>query len=110
MAKLFYDHLVVIEEIITELDNHNISPLDRRELLDLMDQTLHHHVLNTILKHLPYEKHEKFLIDLHSTPHDRRLMDYLKAEIKVDIEEKIKEETAKIKKEILAEIKKAKVK
>ncbi len=49
MAKIFYDHLVMMEEIIVVIDQHDLSPKERQELISLVDQTLHHHILDVIL-------------------------------------------------------------
>ena len=106
MSKIFYDHLVYREEIIAELDKHRISIEEREELVQLVDETIHHHVLDAILSNLPKEKHEDFLVRFHNTPFDDRLLDYLKKEIK-DIEKIIQQEAKKIKVELLAEIKRA---
>lgn len=106
MSKIFYDHLVVREEIVAELDKHKISIEEREELVQLVDENLHHHVLDTILSNLSKEKHEEFLVKFHNTPFDIGLLDYLKVEID-DIEEKIKEVAKKVKKELLSEIKRA---
>lgn len=108
MSKIFYDHLVAREEVTAELDKTEISLEERTELVSIIDETLHHHVLNTILAHLPAEKHEEFLKKFHQAPHDEKLLDYLKKEAKLDIEEKIREDTKKVKAELLAEIKRAK--
>ncbi len=101
MAKIFYDHLVVHEEITAELDKYNIRVEEKEELIQLVDQTLHHHVLDVILTHLPKEKHEEFLTKFHKAPHDESLLDYIK-----DFEEEIIKEAKKVKLELLAEIKK----
>ena len=110
MSKIFYDHLVLREEIIVVLDQHELSTEEREELVQLVDETLHHQVLDTILTHLPAEKHEEFLALFHQAPHDLQLLEYLKTETKIDIEGKIKETAAKTKKELLGEIKRAKKK
>lgn len=107
MSKIFYDHLVVREEIIAELDKHVIAVEEREELVQLADETLHHHVLDIILSSLPAEKHEEFLVKFHNTPFDEKLLDYLK-EIDKDIEQKISSEAKKVKDELLTEIKRAK--
>ena len=44
------------------------------------------------------------------TPHDPSVLDFVKSKVGVDIEEEIKNIAARIKKEILSEIKRAKVK
>lgn len=110
MKKVFYDHLVLIEEIVMELDTHNIDPDDREELIRLADENLHHQVLDLILRELPKAKHELFLNHFQEAPDDEKLLAYLKREINEEIEERIKVEAARVKKEILAEIKRAKKK
>src|SRR5574340_239083 len=104
--KLFYDHLIVREEIVAELDN--VSVEEKEELLQLIEEHLDHRILNVILTHLPFEKHEHFLTSFHQAPHDKKLLDFLKKEVKADIEKEIREEGERVKKEILAEIKRAK--
>lgn len=107
MNKIFYDHLIYREEVIAAIDKHKIAVEEREELVQLADETLHHHVLDVILSNLPQEKHEEFLVKFHNTPFDEKLLDYLKKEI-ADIEEKIATEAKKVKSELLAEIKRAK--
>ncbi len=107
MSKIFYDHLVVREEIVAELDKHKISIEEREELVQLVDENLHHRVLDTILSNLSKEKHEEFLIKFHNTPFNMGLLSYLRGEI-TDIEEKIADVAKKVKSELLSEIKQAK--
>lgn len=106
MTKIFYDHLTRICEVTDELNRHKISVEEREELIALVDENIHQRMLDVILKNLPKEKHEDFLIKFHHKPHDPNLLDYLVKEIK-DIEKIILGEAEKIKKEILKEIKNA---
>lgn len=105
--KIFYDHLVYREEISAELAGYELTVDEREEIERLADETLHHEVLNIILEKLPESKHKKFLSQFHKNPSDPQLLTELKAEIK-DIEEEIQKVARKVKKEILAEIKRAK--
>ena len=107
MTKIFYDHLIIREEITAQLDLHKVDPEEREELLQLVDETLHHTTLNVILNHLPKEHHPEFMSKFHSAPHDESLLDYLQQKITADIQSEIKIQAAKIKKEILQEIKKS---
>jgi hypothetical protein len=109
MSKIFYDHLVIREEIDCELNNYKLDKEEREELIEIIDQTLHHHVLNVILNHLPKDKHPEFIKKLHAGPGDDQLMEYLKSEIGPYIEEEIKVQSRKVKAEILSEIHKAKI-
>ena len=106
MAKIFYDHLTIIEELGIKLDQYEITEIEKTELIELADENMHHRVLNVILKSLPQEKHQKFLTEFHENPHNSNLLEILKSEIK-NIEEIISNEAKQVKKEILAEIKHA---
>lgn len=102
MTKIFYDHLVLREEVTIELDKYNLAREEKEELIQLVDETLHHQILNTILTHLPKEKHREFLEKFHKAPHDESLLKYIK-----DFEQEIVKEAQKIKRELLSEIKTA---
>lgn len=106
MTKIFYDHLTITEELIFELDGFQIDQIEREEIIRLVDENIHHRVLDIILKKLPKEKHEEFLTKFHNNPGDNKLLDELKKDI-ADIEKLISEEASKVKKEILKEIKNA---
>ncbi len=104
MSKIFYDHLIIIEEITAVLDEHKLSPKERTELLQLMDQTLHHRILDVILTLLPKEHHETFLTRFHKAPHDAGLIPFLKDTTGVDIEREILREANIVKKELVGTI------
>jgi hypothetical protein len=107
MSKLFFDHLVIREEIDIEFSRFNLSAEERAELVEIVDQTLTNHVLNVVLNHLPKDKHSDFVSRFHAAPHDIGLLDYLKIHAHPQIDEEIKKHAAKIKKDILAEVKKS---
>jgi hypothetical protein len=109
MSKIFYDHLVIREEIDGELNNYKLDKEEKDELIDIIDQTFHHHILNVILNHLPKDKHPEFISRLHTDPGNDSLMEYLKDQIGPYIEEEIKKQSRVVKAEILSEIRKAKV-
>lgn len=100
MTKIFYDHLVLREEVTIELDKYAVRAEEKEELIQLVDETLHHQILNTILTHLPKEKHREFLEKFHQAPHDKSLLEYIK-----NFEEEIIKTAEKIKSELLLEIK-----
>jgi hypothetical protein len=109
MSKIFYDHLVIREEIDCELNNYKLDKEEKDELIEIIDQTLHHHILNVILNHLPKDKHPEFISKLHTNPGDDGIMEYLKTQIGPYIEEEIKKQSHKVKQDILSEIRKSKV-
>jgi hypothetical protein len=104
MSKLFYDHLIVIEEIIAVLDAHKLKPKDRAKILELMDATLQNEILDVIFTYLPRANHEEFLEKFHATPHDSRLMQYLKDNSPINMELAILDRANKTKRKFLKEV------
>ncbi len=104
MSKLFYDHLIVIEEIVAVLGEHKVSAKDKAKILELMDATLQHEILDVIFSYLPREKHEEFLKKFHGAPHDPTLMQYLKGNCTVNIELAILDRANKTKAKLLKEV------
>lgn len=99
MSKLFYDHLIVIEEIIAVVGND-------KKILDLVDQTLQSEILDAILTQLPRKHHGEFLQKFHAAPHDIRLLAYLNEKSPVNMELAILDRANKTKRKLLREVKK----
>jgi hypothetical protein len=110
MSKIFYDHLVVFEEIDVELDKLSLEKEEREEIEDLIEDIIHHRVIDKILRCLPTQHHKEFLDKFHTRPYDARLIEYIDQKISDSIEKHIKEEVEKVKKEILADIRSVKKK
>ena len=108
MTKVFYDHLLIIEEVIAVFELHAIKGNERKELLQVIDKTMHHEILDTILTHLPRRHHEEFLLRFHSSPHDMSLMTYLNERAGIDVEKEILKAANSIKKTLIKEIEAAK--
>lgn len=101
--KPFWDQLVEIEEIKIKIKEYGLREEEENELLDLTYQTFDLRVMETVLSHLPQEKHQRFLDTFSRKPHHPRLMAFLKEEIE-NIEEKIKKLARQVKKEILTQL------
>ena len=106
MSKLFYDHLIVIEEITTVLDTHKLKAKDRVKIMELVESTLQHEILDAIFTYLPKENHEEFLKMFHAFPASGKLMDYLSHHSAVNIELAILDRANKTKRKLLSEVKK----
>ncbi|KKR30581.1 hypothetical protein A2715_00155 [Candidatus Woesebacteria bacterium RIFCSPHIGHO2_01_FULL_39_32] len=106
MSNIFYDHLIILTEVETEIKNVTESPEEKEELWNLVDEIIHHRILGLILDALPREHHEEFLIRFHQAPHDERHLKYLNEKTEKDIEEVIREEIKMLEKEILEQIRK----
>lgn len=107
MAKIFYDHLIKIEEVCDELNNCELNIEEKEEFTALIDETVDNRMLDAILDMLPEEYHETFLTQFHQAPYDEALIKFLKEKVSDDIDKKIEAKAKEIKKEILAEIKKS---
>jgi hypothetical protein len=103
MSKVFYDHLVIREEIDCVLNNYRLDKEEKEELIQIIDQTLHHHILNVVLNHLPKDIHREFIELLNKDPGSDALMDLLKIH-SPEVEFEIKKQAQKVKREILDEI------
>jgi len=103
MKKVFWDHLIEIEEISIAIDKQAIGKKEKEKLLRVVYQTFDMHILTTVLSHLPKEKHPKFLDYFSKKPDHPQILSLLTKEVQ-DIEEKIKIAAQKIKKEILVEL------
>jgi hypothetical protein len=78
MTKLFYDNLIVFDEIVN------------------------HKVIEKILDSLPRESHEEFLELFHECPHDETaIFGYLKGKAGKDMKGELKEELVNISSDIL---------
>lgn len=107
MSKLFYDHLIIIEEVVAVLDEHKVKAKDKARILELVDATLQHEILDAIFSYLPGENHDEFLKMFHAAPYDIRLMEYLKDHTAINIELAILDRANKTKRKVLAEVKKS---
>jgi hypothetical protein len=100
---VFYDPLINLKEINSQLLALNLPTKQHYHLLKLADSTLHHDVLNSILINLPPTHHEYFLVELHSAPNSSSHLDYLK-QFSSDIEDIIKLTALRTKARLLREI------
>lgn len=105
MSRIFYDHLIILEEVEVELENLKLSRDEKRELENLIEEIIHHRVIGRVLDHLPKVHHEEFLRRFTKVPHDPSLISYLDMCIEDSVEKHIADEVDKIKKEVLEDLK-----
>jgi hypothetical protein len=108
MSKLFYDHLIIIEEVTQVLITHQLTQEECQQILDLVDRTMHSEILGTIFKHLPKPHHEQFLIHFHAAPHDKKILNFIIDKSGKDMEKEILKTANKVKAKVLKEIESAK--
>ena len=105
MSKLFFDHLLNLDKLDKKIKKVAKTTEEREELWLLVDEIIHHKVLDSILGKLPKDSHEEFLVLFHKSPHNQDLLfGYLKNKIGENIEELISQELGLVSDEILSEI------
>lgn len=107
MSKLFYDHLIVMEEVVAVLAAHHLGQKEQAQILSLMDQTLQHEILDIIFTYLPEDVHGEFLQRFHASPGDPQLMQFIRDHADVNIELAILDRANKTKTKLLKEVEKA---
>ena len=93
MSKIYYDHLIVFEELEVEVNKAARSQEEKEELWKLIDEILHLRILSRILDRL------------HASPYDERLINFLNERVNKDIEEFLRKEIKDLEREIIESIK-----
>lgn len=104
MSNLFYDHLLPLDEIKTNIDEVAESREEKEELWKIVDEIVHHKVMGCVLDELPSEHHEDFMQKFHKAPYDQELIKYLQERTKNDIVALITATTQKFVEDIKSEI------
>lgn len=107
MSKLFYDHLLNLDEVDSLIKETAASEEVKQDLWKQVEGIVNPKVLEKILDKLPVENHEEFLELFHKCPHDEFVIfGYLRRKTgQNDIEEILQEELKDIGPGILKEIK-----
>lgn len=102
MSKLFFDHLLSLDDLDHEIKKVAKTQEEREELWLLVDEIIHHKAMGCILDKLPRDNHEEFLEMFHKAPHDEEyIFGYLRKKIGDNIEEILREELGNVTYEIL---------
>lgn len=102
----FYSHLIEIDSIILELDKMGLSEEEKSHLAKLLDSTLHHTILDTLLSELSESDKRVFIKHLSSENHDK-IWKFLNDKIE-EAENKIKKAAEDLKEELHKDLKRAK--
>lgn len=106
MGRHFYSHIIETSTLSIELGEMDLSKEERRHLIELAENNIHHAILDAILSELSEENKKIFLSHLASEQHDK-IWQHLRENID-NIEEKIKKTAEDLKKELHTDIKEAK--
>lgn len=92
MSKLFFDYLVILDDVESEIKDIAESEDERHELWQIVDETINNRVLELLLDKLEEEHHDEFLERFHGAPYDESLILFLNHRIGGNIENIIKDE------------------
>lgn len=102
MKKHFYSHIVETSSISLALGEIELTQEERKHLIELASENLHHAILDAVLSELSDKDKEEFLVLLATEEHDKiwRLL----TERIDNIEDKIKQTTKDLEKELHKDI------
>ncbi len=106
MKKHFFSHLVEVDEIHLELEDHPLSPDEKEEVKKIIDESVYHTVLEAILSELSEEDKKIFLSHLMEDDHGK-IWDFVNNRVE-HIEDKIKNAADEIKVKIHKDIRESK--
>ena len=103
MKKYFYSHIVEIDSVIMELGKMSLSENEKKHLIDIVDSSIYHAILDAILSELSENDKKIFLKHLSADKHDK-IWEHLNSKIE-NIEEKIKKAADELKNKLHKDIK-----
>lgn len=103
MKKHFFSHLVEVNEIHVELDNHPLNDEEKDKVKNIVDESIYHTVLEAILSELSEDDKKVFLTHIAEDDHGK-IWDFVNNRVE-NIEEKIKKAADDIKVKIHKDIK-----
>lgn len=87
---VFYDHLLDLAAAERLVGRYLPDPAERAQVLEVLDASLHHVVMETIFNALPIDAHELFLVQFKDNPTADHHLTFLRR-YAPDIEEQIRE-------------------
>ena len=105
MSKLFFDHLIVLTRVDAHVKAISQNIEEREELWQLVDELVHHRVMDLILGSLPEEHHTEFMEKFTEFPYEERLFVFLNEKTGKNFEKVITEEMKTLEDEILKDLK-----
>jgi len=106
MQKHFFSHIVKVDALNVELDNHDFTADEKDDIKKIIDESIYHTVLEAILSELSEEDKKVFLEHLVSDDHGK-IWEFVNKKVE-NIEEKIVKAANDIKDEIHIDIKTSK--
>ena len=106
MKKNFYSHVVDTSSLSLALGDIDLTQEERKHLIELAHDNLHHAILHAVLSELSDEDKQDFLV-LLAQEEDEKIWEFLVKRIE-NIEEKVKKTAEDLKKELHKDIEESK--
>ena len=106
MKKHFFSHLIEVDTLHVELNNLELTDDQKVEIKKLLDESIYHTVLETILSELTEEDKKIFLTHLIADDHGK-IWNFVNGKVE-NIEEKIIKAAEDIKKELHGDMRRTK--
>ena len=103
--KHFYHSIVSMDSLRVRLDLLDLSDLDKDQLMDLAERTLHHSILDLVLSELS-DKDKKLFLERHASEKHEEIWQLLNANVK-NIEKKIQATADTVSEKLHKDLKKA---
>jgi hypothetical protein len=104
MSLVYYDHLVSFENLEKKIGEAIETVEEREELWQLIDEIVHHRVLDLILGSIPEEYHYEFLTMVQTCPYDDQILPFADQFSDDNLEDVILQEVENLENEIVEEI------
>jgi len=105
--KVFFSHLIEVDPLIMLVEEILQAEKEKLEILDMIDSTLHHRIVDRILQELDEQHHEIFMHEYSQNPSNEEILVFLKKQIP-DIEKVICNEAQLTQASLFEDIKKLK--
>ena len=90
MSRLFFDHLININQLQSQIDQLETTEEELYQLHQQIDELIQQRVVEVILDLLHQDHHHIFISYLHQNPADTRILIWLKQHIQ-DVESQIQQ-------------------
>jgi hypothetical protein len=104
MSSIFWDNLILLPAVEAEIKTVAETEEEKHELWQIVDEIIHHRMLELILDVLNEEHHHEFLERFHQAPHDEMHFVYLEERVEGNIKELFIEKIKEFEAEILRDI------
>lgn len=104
MNKIFYWHLVEMSPLKTKLADRGVEESDLFEILDHVEEIIHHRTLSLIFDSLPIEHHQEFTSRLVKNPQAKEIWSFINEKAQKDLSLEIEKNIRETIMEILEEL------